>query len=305
MDEINELQGKYNGERIFVLGNGPSINKTPLRELNSEYTLAMNNINKIYSETDWRPSFYYLPQPPSNPQTPDTFEGDNYIYENIKLDIPCFIESAYSDLLGRKENVMYFDKLELWGINPFDKADQSGIADMDIDHLKKYWSDDISDFLFHYHAMYGALQIASYMGFDQIYLLGCDLGLKYRNPHMIFGDGLDPHRFKGSKLEYLQQSYKNGNIIQSLINAMAMKLLKSISTKSILKENSQGETEDHFVPDYYAGMQISDGPKNEKEMVKSHIAAKRILESKGKSIYNATIGGELEVYDRVNIEEII
>ena len=34
-----EIKGKYKGKRIFILGNGPSLNKMPLYLLKNEYTM--------------------------------------------------------------------------------------------------------------------------------------------------------------------------------------------------------------------------------------------------------------------------
>jgi hypothetical protein len=52
-------------------------------------------------------------------------------------------------------------------------------------------------------------------------------------------------------------------------------------------------------------MRIYDGPKENTEITKAHIATKRVCEAKGIETYNATIGGELDVYPRVDIHEIM
>ena len=47
--EVNsDLAGAYEGERLFLIGNGPSLEETPLEALESEYTMAMNRIDLIY-----------------------------------------------------------------------------------------------------------------------------------------------------------------------------------------------------------------------------------------------------------------
>jgi len=54
---IADFENKYSG-CIFLIGSGPSIKGTPIELLQDEYTFAANSIPDIFSETDWRPSFY-------------------------------------------------------------------------------------------------------------------------------------------------------------------------------------------------------------------------------------------------------
>ncbi|MEL7474404.1 MAG: hypothetical protein AAGK04_13885, partial [Planctomycetota bacterium] len=58
LDRLAQLKNKHRGERIFILGNGPSLNRTPLHQLKDEYTFATNRIHLLYDRIDWRPSFY-------------------------------------------------------------------------------------------------------------------------------------------------------------------------------------------------------------------------------------------------------
>ena len=59
---MNENLLKYKDihldKRCFVIGNGPSLNKTNLDLIKDEYSIAMNRISMIYSKTEWRPSYY-------------------------------------------------------------------------------------------------------------------------------------------------------------------------------------------------------------------------------------------------------
>jgi len=56
----NKLKNKYKGERAFIIGNGPSINKTELYYLKNEYTLCVNRFNLMYERLNWTPSFYLI-----------------------------------------------------------------------------------------------------------------------------------------------------------------------------------------------------------------------------------------------------
>lgn len=47
---------KYANKAVFVIGNGPSLNKTPLNKIDDSYvSIGMNKINLIYESTTWRP----------------------------------------------------------------------------------------------------------------------------------------------------------------------------------------------------------------------------------------------------------
>lgn len=67
---------------------------------------------------------------------------------------------------------------------------------------------------------------------------------------------------------------------------------------------SQSHDINHFHPDYFGkGFRWHD-PMVER-MEKSYITAKKYYESKGRKILNATIGGKLEVFDRVQFDKLI
>lgn len=49
-EKLRPLRGKFEGCRCVVIGNGPSINRMDLSDLKNEYTLGMNRIYLKYSE---------------------------------------------------------------------------------------------------------------------------------------------------------------------------------------------------------------------------------------------------------------
>jgi hypothetical protein len=53
-----ELEDRYRGERAFLIGNGPSLNRTPLHLLKGEHTLAFNRFNLMFERLAWRPTMY-------------------------------------------------------------------------------------------------------------------------------------------------------------------------------------------------------------------------------------------------------
>lgn len=304
-ENIRDLRNKHCDERIFILGNGPSLNKTPLSSLSDESTMAMNNINKIYSSTNWRPDYYYLAQSPNHPEAPSDYNSKNYLLSNIKKDITCVLSSEYQPLIGHPTNCYFFEKFDLWGKNPLNYSSINEIKSMPRDQLYSFWSDNISHHIYNYHAMYGALQVAVYMGFKEIYLLGCDLGMEYQNPHMIFSTGMDPYRFEGTKKEFLNEVWNSRRFVSSIVNTLAMMTIKYNIGEKVTNKITNIDRSDHFSTNYIDSLSISDGVKSEKQIIKSHIVANKICKDKEVNIYNATVGGELEVYERVGLSSII
>lgn len=58
--KIAGYYNKYEGRRCFIIANGPSLSAEDLTLLHekNEITFAMNRIYKIFDETQWRPTFY-------------------------------------------------------------------------------------------------------------------------------------------------------------------------------------------------------------------------------------------------------
>jgi len=302
---VGELENAYSGKRIFLLGNGPSLNDTPLRILDDEYTLAMNKINHIYDSTSWRPDFYFVSSPPDN--VPGAEKLMNFIEFNMgNPNIKCLLNSTYTNHISEGYDDIYFmDRIKLnTGINPFHLSSLEEIKQMDLNHLLRYWSDDLSHFAYHYHSMYEAVQFAVYAGFEEIYFVGTDLGMEYSNPHMVSSEGLDPYKFEGDKYEFFRTAYDEGKLASSFINGMALKAIQTISGTNISKKFNNGSSI-HFDGKYLQDLKIHDYTKDEIELRKGHVATKRICEHKGIDVFNATIGGELEIYPRKNIHDIL
>ena len=58
MNVIFDLKDIGIGKRIFLVGNGPSLNNMNLDLLENEYSIGMNRIELLYPTTKWRPTHY-------------------------------------------------------------------------------------------------------------------------------------------------------------------------------------------------------------------------------------------------------
>jgi len=174
--------------------------------------------------------------------------------------------------------------------------------------LEEYWSDYLSKGVYIYHIMYAVSQLAVYLGFDELYFVGCDLGYGYQAPHMRCKEGLDPNTFLqegNTKAEYFKTALERGILTESIVNGALFKLIKLHSplVNSILLETLDYGDSDHFASDYM--LRIVDRRDINDEMTKGHIIVDRICNQRGVDAYNATEGGELEVYPRANLREIV
>jgi hypothetical protein len=158
------------------------------------------------------------------------------------------------------------------------------------------------------------MQIVDYLGFNEVYLIGCDLNYGQSDSHLLFEDGLDPVEYirddNKNKKQYLFDSLEDSTPIKSVANRVHVKLLQSSTHKLYVpflqKLGKFDETDDdHFTDDYRGPTMIkrmAGSRDTNDELKKSHIVAHQILSHKNISVYNSTLGGELEVYPRVPLD---
>jgi len=243
--DIRTFHNKYKNKPVFMMGNGPSLSETPLDQLQGMYSFAMNRIALIYDKVRWRPSFFICT---STNIAREEWRRD--IIKTITLGTPSFI----------------WDKLKQY-VEPYHFKN---VAYVNCTHGKEvtdsapddWWSYDASQRVCKFGtSMLPALQIAIYMGFNPIYLLGCDLG--FRPPIEVTNS---------SKIPFDAQ-------------------------KQVQRD-----------PNHFAGNYGTPGCPPDvlnTNMRAAHILARRAAERIGVAIYNATPGGELDVYPRVDLKKLL
>lgn len=295
-DSLESLHAQFQDDSIFVIGNGPSLSKTPLDLLDSEYSFALNSINLIYKDVEWRPDFYIFIKSSMNAAEQEMVE------ENINLGCVCFLNKKYRERFGDNENVFYIERRKL-SADPLSLATsgKSDIETVETDTLRHYWSDDITQGVYKQHSMYPLLQIVKYLGFNTVYLFGCDLGFDVQKPYMLFDHGHDPSEFR-DKIDFVTTSFKDRNLFSSIGNGIAFKLMQTRPIDYVLRQTTNlYEDSNHFTESYDGKIQYMNVNK---QISNAHRVAQKILNEKGIKVYNATLGGELEVYPRVNLEHL-
>lgn len=152
---IERYRDIHKGESCFIIGHGPSLRVADLNilDLNHMITFSMNCTYKLFDKTTWRPDYYVV-------MDQAIFDRRPYFKWEENTKRKCFV----ADMLE-----------EFWKENQSENnIKYHSIRNMNTREVK--FSDDISKKVyFGATVAYDCLQIAAYMGFKKIYLLGMDL----------------------------------------------------------------------------------------------------------------------------------
>ena len=174
---ILDLKDKYKGERCFVVATGPSLTMEDLNALQNEYCFGMNSCILAFDKTDWRPDFFVI--------------QDEYVYQKLETELTSISENELqtvwvSQLINSKFNIpSHFNVFALHYL------------DHKMFHKRGYGSFRFSDNCYAciydgYSVTFSILQMACYMGFSEVYLLGCDCNYNQSKSHFIDYGHHDP-----------------------------------------------------------------------------------------------------------------
>lgn len=236
--QIKKLQNKFEGQRCFILGNGPSLNKCDLTLLNKECSFGVNGIFYKTEEMGYKPTFYVV-------------EDSHVMKDNHKkineYDIDYkFFPTNYKSFIRNKKNTYFFNMNEGFYI---EHSPNFSIPRFSTDMAKELFCGQSVTML--------NFQIAFYLGFKEVYLIGMDFS--YDIPKSATVEGND--------------------II------------------------SNDDDVNHFHPDYFGKGKTWHDPHLDR-VLNSYKMMKVIYESNGRKIFNATVGGKLEVFDRVDYVDL-
>jgi len=223
---LMQHRDKYRGRRCVIMGNGPSLNNADLSLLKNELTFGLNKIYLLFDRIDWRPTFYVCVNPFVIQQSA----------QQILNDIPGlkFLDFASFRYLPYVESIVYLLSLGAKG-----------------------FSTDPCEGIFQSHTVtYVAMQLAYYLGFDEVFLVGVD------------------HFFNA---------------------------VNSGQPDQMVVQNDYDT--DHFDPNYFAKGQEWNLP-NLKGSEEGYRIAKATFEKAGRKIYDATIGGHLTVFEKVDFYDV-
>ncbi len=239
---IASLKNRHLGETVVVVGNGPSLNETPLEKLGGVPTFAVNGI--FYAAERFPdPITYYVVEDTSvfreNTQAIKDFETEFKLF-------PTDYRGAFSD-----DEVT--DRIGFFRMNGGFYGRDTGTV------CHPRFSVDAGQRLFCGQSVTIInLQLAFWMGFSRVVLVGMDFS--YTIPDDV---------------------ERKGDLI-----------------------TSRSDDVNHFHPDYFGKGKSWKDPKLDRVLVNYRLAGE-MFEAAGREIVNSTIGGNLDVFRRMDLLDAV
>lgn len=202
---IRSLKGKDTGKRCFVVGNGPSLSVEDLEKIKGEIAFGTHRIYEIFDKTSWRPDYYLAQDYKLICVSRERIE--NIEVKNKLIAIPG--RMPIIKIKGAKYIKLFFE--EFYPQLPqFAENIENGIYEG-------------------YTVTYMCLQVAAYMGFKEIYLLGVDHSYSTEldeNGNLLKNENVRDHFSDNDKIENVPQTFKS---------ALAYKAAKEYAEKHGIK----------------------------------------------------------------------
>jgi hypothetical protein len=224
ISRLAKLKDTHRGERCFILGNGPSLKNTDLSKLRDEYTIGMNRFYLAFPDLGFKTSYYL---------SVNDLVVEQCAADIQSLDMPRFVSWRARKWLQPEDN-LYF--LHTTYTGPHFATDLTG----------RLWEGAT--------VTYSAMQLAFYLGFEQVILIGVD------------------HSFA-------TKGKPNTTVV------------------------SQGDDPNHFHPGYFGKgfrWQLPDLDTSEV----AYAMARQAYENAGRQVIDATVGGYLRIFPRVDYETL-
>ena len=165
---LTALKNKHRGKRCVIIGNGPSLNKMDLGFLKHEICFGMNKIYLGFEQWEFMPRYYVA-------------VNRLVIEQNTAQisQIPCtkFISNRGMSALKPQDDLIFLQTFPYDAVE-FSKNPAEGLQEGNT-------------------VTYVALQLAYYMGFETVILIGVDHNFVTQGePHQeIVSEGSDPNHF--------------------------------------------------------------------------------------------------------------
>lgn len=183
--QLLSFKGKHKGERCFLVGNGPSLRLEDLEAIRCEYSFACNRIYKSFDRTNWRPTYY------------------------------CFTDHVFESELGNIRNTF---SGTLFSNNTFSKKEFRQFHIVCAHNIKSHKYTVHGNMLEYYvpsnaTVMTFMIELAMYMGFSEIYLLGVDCSNGFVNSSSHFMSGYQTEEMKKVELRRMRNLAKGDQIM--------------------------------------------------------------------------------------------
>ncbi|HAS91449.1 MAG TPA: hypothetical protein DCS12_04135 [Clostridiales bacterium] len=185
--KLKKLHNAYLGKSCFIIGTGPSLLNSDLEKIKGLLSFSVNSIVLSLDKTDWRPTFYGI--------------QDSTAYNILREKI---IENQFSGVFCGISTPSLTPKMQEGYI-----AYPLYLYDHDIQtdkHFTEFSSNAYKKVCDGYTITYSLMQIAYYMGFREIVLLGidCDYVQGSRKNHIVEYTKTN----NGNAVYLMRESYK-------------------------------------------------------------------------------------------------
>lgn len=175
------FRDRHRGERVVIIGNGPSLNECDLTKLKREYTIAVNGIFYAAERMGFDPSYYVVED--------TAVMNDNVDAINAYQAGHKFFPSMYRRIVGEAPNVSYF-MLNRGFYEP--KSPDFCVPKFSLNPEQRMYSGQSVTII--------NLQLAYLMGFTEVVLIGMDFSYTIPDSAEVAGDvitsrGDDPNHF--------------------------------------------------------------------------------------------------------------
>jgi hypothetical protein len=150
---LRSMEGRHQGQRCFILGNGPSLSNTNLSLLKNEITFGLNRIYLLFGKMGFQTTYYV---------TVNTLVVEQCAQEIRSLSMPRFVTWRGRRWVASDPEIIFLD------------SDYTGPAT---------FSGDVTGRVFEGSTVtYVAMQIAFHMGFEEVILVGVDHSFSSKGP---------------------------------------------------------------------------------------------------------------------------
>ena len=243
-EKLLRFRNIHKNKRAFIIGNGPSLLSEDLDKLYEcgELCFGANAIYKIFPKTEWRPDYLCFIDP-------------------CAVEISKKVIENYSYTVFIADDVFHRFSIEMPDTEQINIIHLSpNIVDNHYPYKPGFSQDIVTGLKTSMTVTYFALQIAVYMGINEIYLLGVDNTISLKS-----GEG-----------EYFTDEY------------LDRRTLSDLQEREVAFSNMEQELAVHNVEF------INKGYEKAEEYSRAH----------GFRIYNATRGGKLETFERVDFDSL-
>ncbi len=241
---MRKLKNSYAGQHAFVMGNGPSLNQMDLERFSNEIVFGANRCWLLYDRISWRPAFHAACDVRVVPDIADEFNAQIAGSPNTTFFFP--IEFREQRILHDLPNITWY-----WNTAYLQGASSEELFSLDAARqVVEGRTVTVAN-----------LQLAAYLGFNPIYLIGCDT-------NYVIHETVTVHEGDSRALT-----------------------------------SQQDDDPNHFDPRYFGKGRKWHDPSVHL-MLEHYGHAKKVCDAAGIQVFNATVGGMLEIFPRVDYRSV-